>query len=351
VSDDLRGLLADVTGYLRQQQERGTSFLWTEDRGGVRETMPAPPPTPTPTPAPPPPSPSPAPLPAAPATRQNARHEREQQFQAACARFVADALAQIERTRQAAAAAAAAGAEPDPPAATPPVAPAQVNLFAAAGLEAAADPAPPPAAPDPAPAAVYPEAALDPPAALEVIANEVRACTRCALHGSRTQAVPGSGNPLAGLVLIGEAPGQEEDRQGLPFVGRSGQLLTDILRAIGFAREDVFICNILKCRPPGNRDPQREEAAACTPYLERQLAVIRPRLILCLGRIAAQRLLGTDASLGSLRQSLHFLGTIPVLATFHPAALLRNPAQKRDAWDDVRKARALYDALAEAASP
>ena len=338
MSDDLRGLLADLTGYLRQQQERGTSFLWTEDGGGALEAVPAPPA---------------APPPVAPATRPNARHEREQQFQAECARFVADALAQIERTRQAAAAAAAAatGAEPDPPAATAPVAPAQVSLFESVGREEVADPAPAPVAPEPAPAAELPEASLDPPAALEVIASEVRACTRCALHGSRTQAVPGSGNPRAGLVLIGEAPGQEEDRQGLPFVGRSGQLLTDILRAIGFAREDVFICNILKCRPPGNRDPQREEAAACTPYLERQLAVIRPRLILCLGRIAAQRLLGTDASLGSLRQALHFYGTFPVLATFHPAALLRNPAQKRDAWDDVRKARALYDALGDPAGP
>lgn len=344
MSDDLRSLLEDLAGYLRQQQERGTSFLWTDEGafefGGVVAPHAAAAPEPAP-PAPPAPPARPAPPPPAEDTRQAARQQRELEFQAECARFVADALAQIERSRQAAA------AEPDPPAAVEPVAPAQANLFAAAGHEPATEADAGPATPEPGPAADLPEASLAAPAALEVIADETRACTRCALHDSRTQAVPGSGNPRAGLVLIGEAPGQEEDRQGLPFVGRSGQLLTDILRAIGFAREDVFICNILKCRPPGNRDPQRDEAAACTPYLERQLAVIQPRLILCLGRIAAQRLLGTDASLGSLRRSLHFFGTIPVLATFHPAALLRNPAQKRDAWDDVRRARALHDELAD----
>lgn len=182
-------------------------------------------------------------------------------------------------------------------------------------------------------------------AALEAIAAEITACTRCGLHAGRAKAVPGTGDHRSRLVLIGEAPGQEEDRQGLPFVGRSGQLLSDILRAVDLVREDVFICNILKCRPPDNRDPKQEEADACASHLARQLAVIQPRLILCLGRVAAQRLLGTSASLGALRRTLHFHQGIPVMATFHPAALLRQPAQKREAWDDIRKVRALYDAL------
>lgn len=337
MSEDPRSLLHDLTRYLQQQQEAGTEALWLEDGTSLAELPalalspppPSPPPAPRPTPTPPVPAAGPS---DEHLKRLAAKKAREEQFQAECDRFVQDALAQIATARAAAAA---------PPAPAPAAAPAQVNLFDTFGLP---EPATAPA--DPGPAATGPVA--DPAAALGAIADEARACTLCALHADRTQAVPGTGNPRAKLVLIGEAPGQEEDRQGLPFVGRSGQLLTDILRAIGFEREDVFIGNILKCRPPGNRDPQREEAAACAPYLERQLAAIQPRLILCLGRIAAQRLLGTDASLGSLRRSLHFLGTTPVLATFHPAALLRNPAQKRDAWDDVRKARALYDALGDA---
>ena len=195
------------------------------------------------------------------------------------------------------------------------------------------------------PAAAPPRPPGDEKAALEAIAAEIASCTLCPLHAGRTRPVPGTGNHRAGLVLIGEAPGQEEDRQGLPFVGRSGQLLTDILRAVGLAREDVFICNILKCRPPDNRDPEQEEAAACAVFLSRQLQIIQPKLILCLGRVAAQRLLKTGAALRVLRRELHFHEGVPVLATFHPAALLRQPAQKRDAWDDIRRVRALYDAL------
>lgn len=182
---------------------------------------------------------------------------------------------------------------------------------------------------------------------LEVLATRIRACTACPLHQGRQNAVPGAGDPAASLMLVGEAPGQAEDRQGLPFVGPSGQLLTDILKAIGFSRDQVFIGNVLKCRPPGNRDPLPAEVQSCEPFLRRQIEAIQPRLILCLGRIAAQTLLNTTASLRSLRQSVHFFAGVPVLVTYHPAALLRNPANKRDTWDDVRKLRALHDALGD----
>lgn len=181
---------------------------------------------------------------------------------------------------------------------------------------------------------------------LEPIAAEVAGCTACALHATRQNTVFGAGHPNAALVFVGEAPGADEDRQGEPFVGRSGQLLSRIIESIGFTRDEVYICNILKCRPPNNRDPQGDEVAACESYLQRQLAVLRPRVICCLGRVAAQTLLNTDASLKRLRSAVHFYQDIPVMATYHPAALLRNPGWKRDTWEDVRKLRALHDALA-----
>lgn len=178
---------------------------------------------------------------------------------------------------------------------------------------------------------------------LEALAALVDACRRCPLGHSRTNSVPGEGNPGAGFVCVGEAPGATEDATGRPFVGRAGQLLTEILRAIGFAREDVFICNVLKCRPPGNRDPEPLEVQACSPYLHRQLDLIRPRVILALGRPAAHALLGSNASLGDLRGKLHRYRGIPLVVTYHPAALLRNPHWKRPTWDDVRIARRLFD--------
>ena len=181
--------------------------------------------------------------------------------------------------------------------------------------------------------------------ALRLLAGEVATCTSCPLREERTQTVFGVGDPDADLVFIGEAPGREEDLQGEPFVGRAGQLLNEILKAIGFRREEVYICNILKCRPPNNRDPEPDEVACCEPFLRRQLAIIEPKLICCLGRVAAQNLLGTRATLGALRETVHSYEGIPVMATFHPAALLRNPHWKRPTWDDVRKLRALYDAL------
>ncbi len=192
------------------------------------------------------------------------------------------------------------------------------------------------------------EPAPDPAEALASLRTEVLSCTACGLHDGRHNVVFGAGSPRADLVIVGEAPGRDEDLQGEPFVGRSGQLLTKILAAIGLAREDVFICNILKCRPPRNRDPLPPEVLACEPHLTRQLSIIRPRVICCLGRVAAQTLLGTSVSLGRLRGGVNFYRDIPVVVTYHPAYLLRNPAAKRDTWNDVRKLKALLDALAAA---
>jgi DNA polymerase len=171
----------------------------------------------------------------------------------------------------------------------------------------------------------------------------VTGCTRCGLCRTRTQTVFGTGDHAATLMVVGEAPGAEEDRQGLPFVGRAGQLLNAMLRSVGFAREQVFIANVLKCRPPKNRDPEPAEVEQCLPYLRRQIELVAPRALLCVGRIAAQNLLGTDASLGSLRGQVLRLGATPVVVTYHPAYLLRTPAHKRRAWDDLRLARSLID--------
>lgn len=170
-------------------------------------------------------------------------------------------------------------------------------------------------------------------------------CQKCSLGATRTKFVFGVGNPNADFVLVGEAPGADEDLKGEPFVGRAGQLLNKILEAINFKREEVYICNILKCRPPNNRDPLPEEVTQCEPHLWKQLELLRPKLILCLGRIAAQVLLKTNDSLTSLRGRVHDYRGIPLMVTYHPAALLRNPNWKRPTWEDVQKARTLYDEL------
>jgi len=163
----------------------------------------------------------------------------------------------------------------------------------------------------------------------------VRICTKCPLHATRTQTVFGVGSRHARWMFIGEAPGADEDRQGEPFVGRAGQLLNAMLFAMGLKREEVYIANVLKCRPPGNRDPQPEEVAQCEPYLLRQIEFIRPALIIALGRHAAHSLLKTEVPLARLRgQRLSYHGT-PLIVTYHPAYLLRNPADKRKAWDDL----------------
>ncbi len=171
--------------------------------------------------------------------------------------------------------------------------------------------------------------------------ERVAVCTRCALSQTRTQTVFGVGDMSADWLVVGEAPGAEEDRRGEPFVGRAGQLLNAMLRAIGLAREQVYIANVLKCRPPGNRDPLAAEARECMPYLERQIALLRPKVLLVVGRIAAQNLLGTDARLASLRQKIHAFGVerVPMVVTYHPAYLLRTPADKRKAWEDLKFAR------------
>jgi len=172
---------------------------------------------------------------------------------------------------------------------------------------------------------------------LGALARRVSECRRCELHQGRTQTVFGVGDPAADLMIIGEAPGAEEDRQGEPFVGRAGKLLNEMLRAIGLQRREVYIANILKCRPPNNRDPKPEEAAECSEYLFQQIELIRPRLILVLGRIAAQRLLNTDTALARLRGKLHQHPQtgVPLVVTYHPAYLLRTPSDKRKAWQDL----------------
>lgn len=187
-------------------------------------------------------------------------------------------------------------------------------------------------------------------AALAEVACNVAACTRCAeLARTRTQTVFGVGNPYARLVFCGEAPGADEDRLGEPFVGRAGQLLTDIIvKGMKMRREDVYILNILRCRPPGNRNPLPIEAANCREYLDRQLAIIQPEFICCLGAVAAQNLLGTDVSIGRLRGRVHDLHGVKVVCTYHPAYLLRNPDAKRYVWDDIKL---LMAEMASASSP
>ena len=189
---------------------------------------------------------------------------------------------------------------------------------------------------------------LPPVADWSALRERVAGCMACDLCKTRTQTVFGVGNTQADWLVIGEAPGGEEDRQGEPFVGRAGQLLNAMLMAIGLPRETVFIANILKCRPPGNRDPKPEEVSKCLPYLSNQIALLKPKMMLAVGRIAAQNLLATDAPLARLRGKLHHFGeaNTPLVITYHPAYLLRTPADKRKAWEDLKFARATYARLA-----
>lgn len=180
--------------------------------------------------------------------------------------------------------------------------------------------------------------------------GEVKGCTKCALSATRTQTVFGQGNAGASLVFVGEAPGYEEDKQGLAFVGRAGQLLTRMIVAMGLSRDDVFICNVLKCRPPENRTPNAEEIIACSPYLQQQLLIIQPRVIVALGAPAAKTLLHTAESIGRLRGRFHDYypsgvegvgASVPLMPTYHPAYLLRNPGEKRKAWEDLQQVMAM----------
>ncbi|MBI2994312.1 MAG: uracil-DNA glycosylase [Gammaproteobacteria bacterium] len=195
---------------------------------------------------------------------------------------------------------------------------------------------------NPAPATL-PAKVIDEPA-WQALRAEVAACTRCALHRGRTQTVFSAGNPAAEWLLIGEAPGKEEDRQGEPFVGRAGKLLNSMLAAMGLRRDDVCIINILKCRPPDNRDPKPEEALTCEPYLKRQIALIRPKIILALGRIAAQNLLQVETPIGRMRGQVYEYPDprTPVIVSYHPAYLLRKPSEKRRSWEDLKFAMRVF---------
>lgn len=201
-------------------------------------------------------------------------------------------------------------------------------------------------APSPAPVASRPGTSAAGPAAspgdsatlLAGVAAEVEACRACALCGTRTRAVPGEGHPQARIVFVGEGPGADEDRTGRPFVGRAGQLLDDIItKGMKLRREDVFICNVVKCRPPGNRVPEPQEAAACAPFLDRQIEAIRPAVLCALGATAARRLLDDERPMSALRGRVHRYRDIPVVVTYHPAYLLRNPPAKVLTWQDIQK--------------
>ena len=178
---------------------------------------------------------------------------------------------------------------------------------------------------------------------LKALAEIIEKCTRCPLYKTATHAVPGEGAAKADFMVVGEAPGANEDETGRPFVGQSGQLLTKILAAIDLQREDVFIANVVKHRPPGNRDPKPNEVEACSPYLARQIQLVKPKVILALGTFAAQTLLETKTPIGKLRGAVHRYHGVPLVVTYHPAALLRNPAWKRPTWDDVKLARRVLD--------
>jgi uracil-DNA glycosylase len=175
---------------------------------------------------------------------------------------------------------------------------------------------------------------------LDSIRSDIGDCQRCKLAPTRTTIVFGSGNPNADIVFVGEAPGYEEDQQGLPFVGEAGRLLTKIIESTGIKREDAYICNILKCRPPGNRNPEPDEVLVCSPFLKRQIAAIRPKIVCCLGKFAAQTLLQNAAPISRLRGEFHDIDGMRVIATFHPAYLLRSPEKKREVWEDMKQIRA-----------
>lgn len=194
-----------------------------------------------------------------------------------------------------------------------------------------------PAAAAPEPASPLPVALVD---TLEAIRSDLGDCQRCKLAPTRTTIVFGSGNPSAEIVFVGEAPGYEEDQQGLPFVGEAGRLLTKIIESIGIKREDAYICNILKCRPPGNRNPEPDEVLVCSPFLKRQIAAIRPKIVCCLGKFAAQTMLQRADPISRLRGEFHDIDGMRVIATFHPAYLLRSPEKKREVWEDMKQIRA-----------
>jgi uracil-DNA glycosylase len=208
---------------------------------------------------------------------------------------------------------------------------AQLDFFRSIGVTALEIPS---AAPKPA------QSSTPMTVTLQTIRDEMGDCRRCKLAPLRTNLVFGSGNSNADLVFVGEAPGSDEDQKGLPFVGRAGQLLTKIIESIDLKREDVYICNVLKCRPPENRNPEPDEVASCNPFLRKQLAAIGPKVVCCLGTFAAQTVMQTSAPISKLRGKFHDIDGIRVIATFHPAYLLRSPDKKRDVWEDMKQIRA-----------
>jgi uracil-DNA glycosylase len=229
-------------------------------------------------------------------------------------------------------------AAPPPPRGAPPSR--DVSLPRAPGASRGAEP---PAAAPAAPTAVHPPIA---PGSYEEAASLAAGCTRCALSASRSRVVFSDGPQDAPLMVVGEAPGAEEDRQGVPFVGRAGRLLDLLLASCGQPRETVYICNVLKCRPPGNRDPLPEEVEACRPFLQAQIEAVRPRVVLACGSFAARTLLGVQEPVGRLRGRVHALslpggGEVPLVVTYHPAALLRNPGWVRASWEDLQRARSV----------
>jgi uracil-DNA glycosylase family 4 len=181
----------------------------------------------------------------------------------------------------------------------------------------------------------------DPAAELKVLRDDLGECTRCRLHEGRTHLVFGTGNPQARLMFVGEAPGQDEDEQGLPFVGRAGQLLTKMIEAMGLRRDDVYIANVLKCRPPGNRPPKPDEVATCGPFLRKQIAAIKPEVLCTLGSFAAQAVLRQEDKISAMRGKFFSIDGVTVMPTYHPAYLLRNPAEKRTVWEDLQKIMAV----------
>ena len=183
------------------------------------------------------------------------------------------------------------------------------------------------------------------PLDIDSFRESISGCLRCELGKTRRNFVFGAGSKDADIMFVGEAPGHEEDRTGEPFVGPAGELLTKIIEAIDLTRKDVYICNILKCRPPNNRDPRIEEIKTCEPYLAKQIEIIAPRVICTLGRFAAQTLLDSNEPMGRMRLATNFYKDIPLVATYHPAALLRNPQWKRPTWEDMKKVRRLYDGV------
>jgi DNA polymerase len=229
------------------------------------------------------------------------------------------------------------------PAAEPAPAPREPALPATAAAPRSAELPPPGLTYDPPAQDLFSTDPLQQAATLAEVATLVAGCTKCRLCEDRRHTVPGEGAATARLVVIGEGPGRTEDETGRPFVGQAGELLTKILAAIGVAREQVFICNVVKCRPPQNRAPLYDEIASCVPYLFRQLEILQPKVILAMGNTAIQTVLNTKQSLGALRGKTHRFRGIPVIVTYHPAALLRNPNWKKPTWDDVRLAHRLLD--------